>query len=68
MNFRLALVMNICSFHLLWNWEQAWNFQLFCFEVLWHANKHLKMGKHFTENILLQNKRSVINWKKCNKC
>ena len=28
------------------------------FDHILHANKHLKMGKHFLKNILLQNKRS----------
>ena len=29
------------------------------FDYILHVNKHLKIEKYFTENILLQNKRSV---------
>ena len=29
------------------------------FDHILHANKHRKLGKHFLENILLQNKRSI---------
>ena len=33
--------------------------KFYCFDYILHPNKHLKIGKYFTENILLQNKRSV---------